>query len=192
MTLAAALAAGDAAAWGIIESHANRLGGVAAGHGADPEDALQDMRLKVWRAAASGRATFPTPGALVGYASSAMRTVAIDAHRAAAASMRAGVTVSFAEADRARHATPPADAHAQRADWRRRFWDALRPALPTARARVAIGSIAVDVPPRLVAAWWPHLFVDETDVYNERRNAMGRIRRSPAIVAALRELREGA
>lgn len=183
---AAALAAGDSAVWGIIDAHANRLGGVAAGRGAEPEDALQEMRLKVWRAAATGRATFPTPGALVGYANSAMYSVAIDARRRAAVRIDAlRAPLDAADWRGVGSPSPAAD------DWRRALWDELRPHLRSEAEEVAILTLAEGTPLREAARCWPGLFTDERAVFNARRNVMGRIQRSAATIAALRELREG-
>lgn len=204
--LTSAIVAGEPEAWAVIDAHAERLRGMAVGYSIDPEDALQEMRIKLWRAATHGT-TFDSTGHLVQYGVSAMRSVAHDAYRHSQFPSKKHTPVPLDDVDWRDITTPDAADIVDHFEWRRRFWEVLEPYLNGPRERIAIGTLAAQhknnssssnsigthaFKPAQVAMQWPHLFENEQDVYNVRRGVLGRIRRNPTTMNTLRELREEA
>lgn len=202
-TLTAAIVAGDPDAWAILNAHAGRLGGIAAGHGVDPDDALQEMCLKIWRAASRGTVEFEAPGSLVNYGVAAMHSITKDYYRRSRALSRGAEPVGIDHADWEGAVAPDTADLADHIEWRQRFWDILRPYLHGPRECIAIGTIGLQrknvrsnafgagaFKPSQVVEMWPHLFKTEVEVYNVRRNVLGRIRRNAATKKLLEELQE--
>jgi DNA-directed RNA polymerase specialized sigma24 family protein len=185
--------------WEVFNAHTPRWYSrmIHTAAGCDFDQMMQDLRLRVWRAYA--RHQFQSTGQIVNYGEVALRHVTIDALR----HNKSGRVI--VPIDMAINASGPdtPERSASQAAWRAQFWDVLRPHLRDARERIAIGTLAVEhtnaysskigtgyFRASQVAAEWPHLFADATDVSNVRRYVLGRIRRNKDTLSLLSKLRE--
>lgn len=182
--------------WEIVEGHAHVWRAVfrRAAEIDDPDALLNDLRLRLWRAWC--RQAFTCHGQIIGYGNRAASSVLADAYRAyrvyrvmesldrAVASSPDGEPLAGQYASDAD--TPEA---AERADWRQSFWATLDPVLTTDADRVAVRTLAADIPPAQVVALFPALFPAANQVYSARKNFKARIAARPDTLQALRELR---
>lgn len=171
----------DDAFWSAFDAHTPRWYSQMI-HGAfecDFDRMMQDLRLKVWRAYARGQ--FEATGQIIAYGNTACASVITDALRHQKVhNLLTPLDLAIGVAQR----ETPEDCATHDA-WRAQFWEVLKDHLKTPAERIAIGTIAIEMPPRVVAERWPHLFASIASVYNTRRNALGRLRRSPEMAQFL-------
>jgi hypothetical protein len=188
----------DESWWIEFEAHAPRFRASMrrAAWGSDADEMVNDLRLRVWRAAQAGAFDGRTPGAMIAYASQAAPHVAVDARLYAARSRhssRAGTWAPTCSAGMESELERIVDGYdPDRRTWREQFWTILSPLLRTPAERVAVGCFAAGIMPKVAVQHWPHLFADVAAVYADQKRAVSRIRRSGSGKAALLALREEA
>jgi DNA-directed RNA polymerase specialized sigma24 family protein len=183
-----AIVEGDEDAWADIAVRYRRLLIAWAGQcsaririAEEGDDIADQAFARAWRALSSAQfATFPNLAALLAYLRTCVMAVVIDLNRSQSAYERAQHCAALDDV-----ASPEEIMMDQ---WlREELWRCVEAVVTTQQERtILIESFVYDLPPRTILARHTTLFADVAEVYNAKRNLLGRLQRNRAI----QELRE--
>jgi DNA-directed RNA polymerase specialized sigma24 family protein len=140
------------------------------------DDIADQAFARAWRALSSAQfATFPNLAALLAYLRTCVAAVVIDLNRSQSVYERAQQCVVLDAV-----ATPEEIIIEQ---WlHEELWRCVESVVATPQERTVLTeSFVYDLPPRAIYARHPALFTDVAEVYNVKRNLLGRLQRNPMI-----------
>ncbi len=142
----------------------------------DPDEAVPASFERFWQAVDGEKfGRFASLSAVLGYLKMCVRTVAIDHARA----LQAGAQTEQAAAAEAMPAGDDVEGSVAEMVDDAALWQRIGIVLQDERAaHVLYLSYAVDLSPREISARYPHSFPDVQAVYQAKRNALDRLRRS--------------
>ncbi|MCU0491351.1 MAG: sigma-70 family RNA polymerase sigma factor [Chloroflexaceae bacterium] len=181
-----ALVERNEAAWEYLFHHYNSLvegwvrrSGAFTSSGESSEYFVVGAFTKFWRAVSPERfAAFPTLASLLHYLQLCATSVVIDTVRAQSWSEM--VPEENATASHTPHSSP--DEEAMHRVHREEFWRFIDEQLHTEDERIVVyGSFVLGMTPRAIQARYANLFSSVNDVYNVKRNVLGRLARNSQL-----------
>jgi DNA-directed RNA polymerase specialized sigma24 family protein len=147
------------------------------------DDIADQAFARAWRALSAAQfAAFPNLAALLAYLRTCVAAVVIDLNRSQTIYERAKQSVVFEDV-----ATPEEIILEQ---WlNEQLWRCVEAVVATPQERTVLTeSFVYDLPPRAIYARHSALFADVSEVYNVKRNLLGRLQRNPMIQELRAEL----